>query len=158
VNADPGPVPPVTARPQRLRIVCWVSAAVVVAICTAIATALRGKTEGGGAFNTGDQIAMVVLGLLVAAGVLAFTRPRVSADENGIRIRNVIGGYELPWAVVRHVTFTEHSPWASLELADDETVPVMAVQAVDKDYAIAAVRGLRALLAAHGGTHTAEDA
>lgn len=137
----------VRARPQRLRVVCWVSAAAIVALFAVIATALRGETEGGGAFGLGDQLAMVGLGVLVAAGVLAMSRPRVEADSGGLRIRNIIGGYQLPWSVVRAVRFDDHSPWVSLELADDDTVAVMAVQAVDKAYAVAAVRRLRVLLA-----------
>jgi hypothetical protein len=140
----------VRARPQRLRILCWVSATVIVALFTLVATALRGGTEGGGSFAAGDQAAMVGLGVLLAAGVLAISRPRLSADARGLRIRNIVGGYELPWTVVRAVRFDDHAPWASLELADDERVAVMAVQAADKEYAVAAVRRLRALLAAHG--------
>ncbi len=139
----------VSARPQRLRVVCWISAAVIVAFFTVVGTALRGSTEGGGAFSAGDQAAMVGLGVLFAVGVLMLTRPRVEADADGVKIRNVVGGYELPWAVVRAVRFDNGSPWASLELLDDETVAVMAIQANDKDYAVRAVRELRRLLAEH---------
>jgi hypothetical protein len=141
----------VTARPRRLRVVCWVCAASVVVVFTLVATALRGGTEGGGAFAAGDQGAMVGLGLLLAAGVLMISRPRLVADARGLRIRNIIGGYELPWAVVRAVRFDDRSPWLSLELADDDTVAVMAVQAADKERAVAVVRRLRAMLAAYGG-------
>jgi hypothetical protein len=132
-----------------VRVVCWVAAAVIVAVFAAVATALRGGTEGGGAFAAGDQLAMFGLGVLAAAGVLLFTRPRVEADAHGVRVRNVVGGYDLPWEIVAAVRFDDRSPWASLELADDETIAVMAVQAADKDYAVALVRGLRELLAAH---------
>jgi hypothetical protein len=127
-----------------------VCAVVIVALFTTVATALRGDTEGGGTFAAGDQAAMVGLGLLLAAGALSLSRPRLEADARGLRIRNIVGGYELPWSVVRAVRFDDHSPWVSLELADDDTVAVMAVQAADKDYAVAAVRSLRALLAEHG--------
>lgn len=144
------------ARPQRLRVVCWVSAAAIVAFFAAVATALRGDTEGGGTFTVGDQLAMVGLGVLLAGGVLALTRPRVEADEHGLRIRNVVGGYELPWDVVRAVRFDDHSPWASLELLDDDTVAVMAVQANDKAYAVEAVRALRRLHAEHRAAGTAD--
>ena len=137
----------VRARPQRLRVVCWVSAVLIVGLFALIATALRGQTEGGGSFAVGDQAAMVGLGVLAAAGVLAMSRPRLEADARGVRIRNIVGGYRLPWSVVRAVRFDDHSPWASLELADDDTVAVMAVQAVDRAYAVTAVRRLRALLA-----------
>ena len=91
---------------------------------------------------------MIVLGVLGALGILMFTRPRVEADERGIRIRNLVGGYDLPWDVVRSVQFTRGAPWASLELRDDDLIPMMAIQATDKKYALEALRGLRALLAA----------
>ena len=100
-------------------------------------------------FEAGDQWAMIGLGVALAIGILMFTRPRVEADGTGIRVRNVIGGYELPWEVVRAVRFGRGAPWASLDLEDDDTVAVMAVQAADKQYAVEAVRTLRALLAEH---------
>jgi hypothetical protein len=47
--------------------------------------------------------------------------------------------------VVRAVRFDRNSAWAMLELHDDETVAVHALQAVDKEYAVDGVRALRAL-------------
>lgn len=138
----------VRARPKRLRRVCWFAAAAVVGLFLALSVVLGAKGEGGLAFHAGDQAAMAGLGLLVAAGILTLTRPRVVADVDRIRIRNVLGSYDLPWEVVLAVRFTDGSPWASLDLADDDQVALMAIQAVDKEYAVAAVAGLRRLLAA----------
>jgi hypothetical protein len=149
VSAPPAPAA-VTARPRRATRIAWVLAVVVVLIFSAVATALHGPTDSGkGVFQTGDQVAMIGLGLLGALGILMFTRPRVQADARGIRIRNVVGGYDLPWEVVRSIQFPRGAPWASLELQDDDVVAVMAVQAADKGYAVEALRGLRTLLAAH---------
>jgi hypothetical protein len=140
----------VRARPRRARVVCWCAAAAVVLVFAVVATGLRGSTGAGkGVFEAGDQVAMVGLGLLGAAAILMFTRPRVEADLRGVRVRNVIGSYDLPWEVVRAVRFNRGAPWASLDLQDDDTVAVMAVQAADKEYAVAAVNGLRTLLEAH---------
>ena len=137
---------PVELRPRKIRYVCWVAAAAIVVLFTVISFGLSGPTGGGfGQFRPGDQGAMIGLGVLGALGVLAFTRPRVWADAEGIRVRNVVGGYQLPWAVVRGVRFDRHSPWAMLELADDETVPVHALQATDKQHAVDGVRALREL-------------
>jgi len=139
----------VRARPIKATRVAWVLAVVVVAVFAAVATTLRGATDSGkGVFQASDQWAMIVLGVLGALGILMFTRPRVEADERGIRIRNLVGGYDLPWDVVRSVQFTRGAPWASLELRDDDLIPMMAIQATDKKYALEALRGLRALLAA----------
>jgi len=137
----------VVYRPRRIRWVAGIAAAGVVILFTAISFGLKGSAgfDNSGTFERGDQTAMIGLGVLIGLGIMAFGRPRVRADESGIRIRNVIGGYDLPWSVVRAVRFDRNSPWATLELHDDETVSVHALQATDKEYAVQGVRALRAL-------------
>jgi hypothetical protein len=149
-RSSPGWPARVSARPRKATRIARLLAVALLAIFTAVATALPGATDSGkGVFQTSDQFAMIGLGVLGALGILAFTRPRVRADARGIQVRNVVGGYDLPWEVVRSIQFRKGSPWANLELQDDETVALMAVQAADKGYAVATVRALRALLAAH---------
>jgi hypothetical protein len=144
---------PVKAKPVKATRVAWALAVLVVVVFSAVGTTLRGTTDSGkGTFQAGDQAAMIGLGILAALGILMFTRPRVSADADGIKVRNVIGSYDLPWSVVRSIEFRRGSPWASLELRDDDVIALMAVQAADKARSVAAVRGLRALLAAHQAT------
>ncbi|WP_163506860.1 PH domain-containing protein [Fodinicola acaciae] len=140
--------PVVQSKPRRLTQVCWFVAPFIVILFGLLSFGLSGRTEGGGYFSTGDQIAMVGLGILMGLAVLWFTRPRVYADSKGVRIRNMVGSYQLPWQVVTAVRFDDGSPWATLDLADDDQVAVMAIQRQDKERAVAAVRGLRALLAA----------
>jgi hypothetical protein len=150
------PAETVEFRPQRVRLVAGLAAAAILVLFTALSFGLKGSTgDGYGQFRAGDQLAMIGLGVLAALGALMFTRPRVRADATGIRIRNVVGGYDLPWAVVRSVRFDRNAAWAALELHDDETVPVHALQAVDKQYAVTGVRALRALHAAAVGTPAA---
>src|SRR3954468_166077 len=134
-------------RPKKIRWIALPTAAGVVVLFTAISFGLHGSTgfDNSGRFERGDQTAMIGLGVLIGLGILAFCRPRVIADAERIRIRNVVGGYDLPWSVVRAVRFDRNSPWAQLELHDDEQVSVHALQAVDKDYAVEGVRALRAL-------------
>jgi len=149
VHEVPGPV---LIRPQRLRRVCWVLAPVVLIVFVVLGALLRGPVGGAstsGVFQRADQLAMVVLGLLAAGAILLFTRPRVVADTEHIEVRNVFGSHDVPWALVRRIVFQRGNPWVSLELEDDDTLAVMAVQAADKDHAVAAVRALRALHAAH---------
>jgi hypothetical protein len=137
-------------RPHRIRLVCWISAAVLVLVFALIATTLTGPTGNGyGSFQRGDQFAMIGLGVLFALGTLLFTRPRVEADAQRIRVRNIIGSYELPWEVVRGVRFDRGAPWAALELYDDDLLPVVALQAADKQLAVDGVRALRRLHQAH---------
>lgn len=142
----------VRLRPHRIRIVCWVSAIALVAIFSAVATSLRGPTgEGAATFQRGDQLAMIGLGLAGAIAILMFTRPRVEADARGVRVQNVISSYDLPWEVIRAVRFDRNASWASLELEDDDEVPMIALQAADKDRALTGVRRLRELHRLHHG-------
>jgi hypothetical protein len=120
-------------------------------VFTVISFGLHGPLGDGapGTFQRGDQAAMVGLGLLAALGILMFTRPRVVADERGVHVRNVLGGYDLPWEIIRAVRFSRGAPWASIELEDEDVVSVLAVQAADKEHALEAVRVLRAMLESH---------
>lgn len=140
----------VRLKPRRIRVVCWSAAVALVVVFALVATSLSGPTgDGYGSFQRGDQIAMSGLGIFGALGFLLFTRPRVEADARGIRVRNIISSYELPWEVVRGIRFDRGAPWASLELHDDDLLPMVALQAADKELAVDGVRALRRLHEAH---------
>lgn len=134
----------VRARPVRLRRICAAAAAAVLAVFTAAAVLLPAGSAGA-TFGRADQVALLGIGVLVAAGVLLVGRPTLEADARGLRVRNMIGSHDLSWDVVRAVSFRDGSPWASLDLVDDETVALMAVQAADGQRALATVRALRRL-------------
>src|SRR6266511_1692893 len=134
----------VRARPVRMRRLCAVLAALVVVVFAVIALLLR-RVDTGAAFGTADQVSIFGLGVAVAAAVLALGRPTLEADERELRIRNVIGRHVVPWTAVRAVLFRDNTPWATLELHDDE-VSLMAVQAADGERTVEVVRALRELL------------
>ena len=138
---------PVVVRPRRLTLVCRAIATVVVVVFTLVAITLR-SSGGAEVFGRADQVAMVLLGLVIAGTVLGFTRARVEADVTGLRVRNALGEKRVPWEVVREVRLDDGQPWASLELQDDDTLGLLAVQANDGERAVQAVLDLRALLRA----------
>jgi hypothetical protein len=138
----------VEARAQKAQKVARISAVLLVVVFTAVAFTLHGKTESGRSeFHFEDQVAMVLLGLLGAAGILMFTRPRIVADRDGVRVRNLLAWKYFPWEMIAAVRFDRGSPWVALDLHDDDVISVMAVQAADKEYAVDTVRTLRRLLA-----------
>ena len=145
---------PLVIRPRKLIRIC-AGLAVFVLVGFGIVAYALGRTgaSGNGAqgqitFRLPDQLALFGIGVLLAAALLAFTRARVEADAAGIRVRNVVGETTLPWQVVRGVRLDEGSSWASLDLHDDDTVALLAVQANDGELAVQAVLDLRALLKA----------
>jgi hypothetical protein len=131
-----------------MRLICGVTAAVVVAVMLVVAVFLKHESTGVVSFGEPDQFAIAGIGLVLGAGILFLGRSKVEADEAGVRVQNVVGRYELPWAVVDAVRFERKSPWASLRLVTGEEVSLIAVQAADGERAVAAIDGLRALLAA----------
>ena len=145
-----GAAPPVrvTAAPRRMRLICGVTAAVVVVVMLVVAVFLRHESTGVVSFGSSDQIAMAVIGLLVGAGILFLGRSKVDADADRVLVQNILGRHELPWPVVDAVRFDRRSPWASLQLVTGEEISLLAVQAVDGERAVDAIDGLRALLAA----------
>jgi hypothetical protein len=144
-----------TVRPTKVRRVCWVLAPLVVVCFILLGALLSGSIgPGQGTFQASDQVAMGLLGALGAAGVLLFTRPKVTADTEHIVIQNVIGGYDLPWAVVSAIRFDRGASWASLDLADGDVVALMAIQATDKSRAVESIRALRALHATYVAEHS----
>jgi hypothetical protein len=138
----------VLSRPHRLTRMCWGLAVFVVAIFATIGAGLRSAPEGDAQFQLADQIAMTLLGVVIGGAALLLTRPRVVADAEGVRVRNVLGFTHFPWAVVAAVRFEDGASWASLDLQDDDNVALLAIQSNDGDRAVDAVLGLRRLLAA----------
>ena len=138
---------PVRAVPRRLRLVCALGAAVVVAAMTVVGLLLPSSSTGVVQFGWADQVALIGIGVCLGLGILTFGRSRVDADATGVRVRNVFVRHDLPWAAVRSVRFDRHSSWASLLLTNGDELSLLAVQAADKEHTVRAVEGLRALLA-----------
>jgi hypothetical protein len=140
--------------PRRLTRVCRAAAGLVVVVFGALAVLLPRGPADDQKFGVADQIAFFGIGLLLAAAVLAFTRARVRADERGVWVRNVLGDRFFPWGLVVAVDLRAGAPWAQLELHDDETVALLALQANDGDPTVDAVLALRKLLQTAQDTQT----
>lgn len=140
----------VVVRPRRAMIAAWVGAAAIMAVTGTVAVLLRNSPTGV-FFRTVDQVAIVLIGAFISGGLLLFARPRVRADAAGIEVRNVGGRRVLPWTDVVRVAFPDGAPWARLDLADDEYIPVLAIQATDGARAVDGIRKVRALHAAGRG-------
>jgi hypothetical protein len=148
-GSEPAPAgpEPVQARPRKVLIFAWVGAVATVVLFTVLAAVLR-NTQTGVYFRFADQVALVLLGLFIAGGLLLLARPRVRADGDGIEVRNILTTHRYAWADVQRVAFPDGASWARLDLPDDEYVSVLAIQAVDGSRAVHAITRVRALHAA----------
>ncbi|WP_425359137.1 PH domain-containing protein [Actinoalloteichus spitiensis] len=131
-------------RPWRVRLVAVGAAVSLVSVFTVVAVLLK-ETPTGAFFGTSDQVAMVLLGCLLAGAALLLARPRLRVGPWGLEIRNILASRTVEWPLVRAVTFPEGVPWARVELPDDEYIAVMAVQAADRHRAVRAMREVRRL-------------
>jgi hypothetical protein len=131
-------------RPWRT---AWISSglAVVLLAVFAVVSVLLRASHTGVIFRFSDQVAMMGVGLVLAAGALLFATPRVRADATGVDVRNVLAGRRFAWEEVRSVSFPDGAWFARLELAEDEYYAVFAIQAFDRERAVGAVRALRRL-------------
>jgi hypothetical protein len=134
-------------RPRKTLWAAWVGATAVLGLFVVIAVVLRNAPTGV-YFRLADQVALVLLGVFIAGGVLLLARPRVRADADGIEVRNIFITRTLPWALVDRIAFPDGASWARLDLPDDEYLPVLAIQAVDGRYAVDGITKVRALHAA----------
>ncbi|MDV3124832.1 PH domain-containing protein [Mycobacterium sp. 21AC1] len=134
----------VEVRPHRTPIFAYGAALIIVALHVTVGALLKIKSTGV-IFQTADQVAIALLGVIIAGAVLMFARPRLRAGAAGVAVRNLLGYKLIPWSEVVGLSFPQGARWARVDLPDDEYIPVMAIQAVDKDRAVDAMDRLRTL-------------
>lgn len=135
----------VSARPERLRVIC-AGAVAFVAVAFTISALLLPSANDGFTFRRGDEWAIFLIGLAVAGLFWLPTRPRVRADEAEVQVRGIVGAYKsVPWDLVAAVELRPKWRWARLMLPADETISLYAVQRADPNTAVQAIRDLRAL-------------
>lgn len=142
----------VTARPRLTANIAWAASAFVLVVFVGTAIVMK-RYNAGASFGIKDQIGTVVVGIVLALLLVMPTYPRLIADEHEIRMRSFLGNYRvIPWDVVVDVRFPAKLRFAQVVLPGEETLAIYAVQRWDKDRAVEAMDGLRALFAA---THPA---
>jgi hypothetical protein len=138
----------VTARPIRTARIADASAAVVFVVFVIVAIVMP-HANAGASFGWKDQVFTVVIGAIIAVGLHLPARPRLRADAHGVYMRGYLGtGRTVPWDLVVAVEFPSNVRFARLVLAGEETLALYAVQRIDKEQAVATMRGLRRLFAA----------
>lgn len=135
----------VTARPHRSAKIAIAVAAVILLVFGTMAIILPGTADGV-SFTGSDQFGVAGVGLLLAIGILCFTRPRLRADTDGVDAKGFFGGYRhIDWDLVVAVEFPPKVRFARLVLPGDELIPLYAVQRGDGEQSVAAMDALRAL-------------
>lgn len=131
---DPAPAPPPTPadaqapfRPRRGRILPLILGSVAVVVCTIVAIGMGAAGE----WQVGDQLALVGLGLGLAAFLGRYASIKAVPDGSGLMVRNLMLTRTVTWDEVIEVRFPDGAPWVTLELDDGDELAVMAIQRAD---------------------------
>ncbi len=136
----------VVVRPRVTPYVAYGAAFVVAASGIVVGLLLKIRYTGA-ILQTSDQVAMAVLGVILAAAILLLATPRLRIGPAGLAVRNVLLERVIPWSDVEGVSFPKGARWARIDLDDYEYTAVLAIQAIDGERAVAAMDTLRAAVA-----------
>jgi hypothetical protein len=136
--------------PVRARRVATVLAIAQAIVLTALAIVLPHR--GPGAFQWYDRLGVILMAALVGWLLSRYARIRAVPDENGLAVRNLFQSRDLAWPEIIAVRFGGGAPWVVLDLADTETLSVLAIQRADGALAEEQARRLATLVALHSRT------
>jgi len=117
-----------------------------VVIFTGVALLMPRGDPGHGGWGASDRALLIGCGLLLAAGLWRFASIRAVPSNGGLVIRNLITTRTIEWAQIVRVQFGGGAPWVSMDLADTDTVAVMAIQRADGAFGQAEAARLSALV------------
>lgn len=101
-------------------------------------------------FGVVSTVLFVVFGLLIFWFCHREASVSVTATHRSLTVRNLMSERSLEWAEVLGVSFPVGNPWAHLDLADGDTLSVMAIQRTDGEHGLALARRLQGLIREHG--------
>jgi hypothetical protein len=138
----------VTSRPVKSSRIA-IAVAIVIVVVFGVTALVMPHDNAGAHFFWKDQLGTAFIGLIIGGAALLPIRPRLRADIHGIQARAYLGAPRtIPWDVVTAVEFPRKLLFARVVLLADETLPLYAVQRMDKERAVEVMKGLRALFRA----------
>ena len=140
------------ARPRRVRIIAIISS-LALCILAAIGWLLL-PAEVRALFPLSHRLGLLGILAFPIAVMAVLASSYVRADGSGLRVRNALRVYAMPWERVHKIILRPGDPWAQLLLKpadgrpfeadlDAEKRQLMGIQTVDGPLAVAAVKELR---------------
>jgi hypothetical protein len=134
-------------RGRRTAAVIGVAQAVVL-----VYTAFAMSSVGPEAAHWWDRLGVLLVSAAIGFTLWRFARLRAIVGGDGLTVRNLSADRHLEWAEIVNVRFGGGDPWVTLDLADGETLAVMAIQRADGPRASAEARRLATLVELHSRT------
>lgn len=134
--------------PFRPRWARYVSSTLVVLLVLGFGGLVWGMAAVGNPLGPGDIAGVAVFTALLIWFCYRQATVRAVPSSDGLVVRNLFITTRLTWPQIIAVHLGDR-PWAQLDLADGETLPVMGIQSADGAYARQQARRLATLVAAH---------
>lgn len=136
---------PVTYRPFGTRVVAVTSAVALVGAVAFLWSMLPASVRDE--FTVLQRITVLVLFAVILLVLYGLFRTSARADVSGLRVVNIYKARHLEWPEVISLSLNPNRPWAMLDLADGETLAVMAIQNADGARASRSARELAEVIA-----------
>jgi Bacterial PH domain len=107
---------------------------------------------GLGAVGWADRLGIVAVAAAVSALLWRLGSVQALPSEQGLVVTNLFRRTDLSWPQIVAVRFGGGGPWVLLDLADGDTLSVMAVQRADGEFGQQQARRLATLVALHSRT------
>lgn len=144
-------------RPRWGRIVGHAVGVVVVVAFTYAAITVPGQEGQKGDWMIADRLLVFFSGVAIAYLLHRFATIVAVPSKDGLYIRNILRQHTLSWNEILRLQYGGGAPWAALDLADTDTVAVMAIQKVDGPRSVAMAARLAALIQVHGEADEPSD-
>ncbi|EWT02916.1 hypothetical protein N865_00825 [Intrasporangium oryzae NRRL B-24470] len=147
---EPSPTPDAFApfRPRRGRVVALGVVVASLVVFGGIAVII--PTQVDGRWGLGDRLMFFGLGVVIALLAWRYATIMAVPSRAGLVVRNLVLTRVLEWPEVVGVQFGGGAPWVTLDLADGDTVAVMAIQKADGETADHEASRLAALVQVFG--------
>ena len=133
-------------RPRLARVVALILGLVVAVATPVLVLMIPGE------YGLPDLVGFALVGGAIVWFCWRQATVRVTVDETGVSVRNLLLSRRLEWAEIVSVRFGQGRPWVQLDLADGDTLAVMGIQRADGAFAAAAASRLATLVALHTRT------
>jgi Bacterial PH domain len=133
-------------RPLWGQVSAWVVGAIVVGGTLFVGLTARGPLGSSAA----NRLSFVAFALFSVWLLWRLGGVHAVPTAAGLTVRNVIYTRRLDWPMILAVRFSANDPWVKLDLADGNTLAVMAIQRADGERGMAEARRLLALVQKHG--------
>lgn len=134
-------------RPLGARMAAGVAAFVLIASIGFVWVML--PADARATFGLSERLTLLVVFGAAVAALNALFRTSATADEQGLTVKNGYKRHRYEWPEVVQISLSVNRPWALLDLADGETLSILAIQISDGDRAVRATRELAAVIAQH---------